>query len=139
MLRRSFLATGVSAAAAQVSARSFELDDIPLSQLSEGLRSGRWTSRKLAELYLRRIEEVDRKGPQLRAIIELNPDVLRDADRLDRERKNGGANGPLFGIPILLKDNIDSAGRMATSAGSLALENWHAPQDAIVTARLRSA
>ncbi len=138
MLRRSFLATG-AAAAAQFTARSFELDEISITELAAGLRSGRWTSHRLADLYLQRIADLDRQGPELRAVIELNPDVLADAARLDRERKSGPPAGPLHGIPILLKDNIDTAGRMSTSAGSLALENWHAPQDAFIAARLRAA
>ena len=117
---------------------SFELDEIPISQLAEGLRSGRWTPRRLTELYLQRIEALDREGPELRAVIELNPDALADADRLDRERKAGGATSPLHGIPILIKDNIDVAGRMSTSAGSLALGHWSPTQDAFIAARLRA-
>jgi amidase len=137
MLRRSFLAS--AAAAAQGVIRPFELDELSLAQLAEGLQSGRWTTRKLAELYLHRIAALDRRGPQLRAVIELNPDALADAARLDRQRRSGAAKGPLHGIPLLLKDNIDTAGRMSTTAGSLALENWHAPQDAFIAARLRAA
>ncbi len=138
MLRRSFLAAG-AAAAAQTTVRPFELDEISISQLAEGLRAGRWTSRRLAELYLHRIDALDRQGPELRAVIELNPDALADAERLDLERKGGGARGPLHGVPILLKDNIDTAGRMSTSAGSLALERWNPKQDAFIAARLRAA
>ena len=138
MLRRSFLAAG-AAAAAQTLPRPFELDEFSILQLADGLRSGRWTSYRLAELYLQRIEELDRHGPELRAVLELNPDALADAARLDRERKSGAVPSALHGIPILLKDNIDTAGRMSTSAGSLALENWHAPQDAFIAARLRAA
>jgi len=87
------------------------------------------------ELYSTRIEALNRQGPELRAVIEMNPDALADAARLDREPKRG----PLHGIPILIKDNIETAGKMSTSAGSLALEGWHAPQDAPVVARLRAA
>ena len=119
--------------------RPFELEELSISQLADGLRSGRWTSHRLAELYLHRIGELDRRGPELRAVIELNPDALADSERLDTERKSGAAVGPLHGIPILLKDNIDTAGRMSTTAGSLALEHWHPPQDAFVAARLRAA
>jgi amidase len=119
--------------------RPFELDELSISQLAGGLRTGKWTSHRLVELYFHRIEELDRRGPELRAVIELNPDALADAERLDRERKSGAAKGPLHGIPILLKDNIDIAGRMSTTAGSLALENWHPPQDAFIAARLRAA
>jgi amidase len=138
MLRRSFLAAA-AASAAPSSVRPFELDEISLPQLSEGLRSGRWTTRRLTELYLQRIQVLDRQGPELRAVIELNPDALADAERLDRERRAGGAKGPLHGIPILIKDNIDIAGRMSTSAGSLALEHWNPRLDAFIGARLRAA
>ena len=140
MLRRSFLAAGVAAAAAAQSVgQAFELDELSISQLSDGLRSGRWTSRRLTELYLQRIEALDRRGPELRAVIELNPEAQADAERLDRERKAGGGKGPLHGIPILIKDNIDVAGRMSTTAGSLALERWSPKQDAFIVTRLRAA
>src|SRR5262249_12726983 len=119
MLRRTFLAASTGAAAA-ASVPAFELDEIAISQLAEGLKSGRWTTRRLTELYLQRIETLDRQGPQLRAVIEVNPDALADAERLDRERRSGANKSPLHGIPIILKDNIDTAGRMSTSAGSLA-------------------
>ncbi len=137
MLRRSFLGAAASAAATKV--RPFELDEVSITELADGLRSGRWTSHRLVELYLHRIDELDRRGPELRAVIELNSDAPADAARLDRERSSGGPKGPLHGIPILLKDNMDTAGRMSTTAGSLALENWHAPQDAFIAARLRAA
>jgi amidase len=86
-----------------------------------------------------RIKSLDRQGPRLGAVIEMNPDAAADAAQLDSERRSGGLRGPLHGIPILIKDNIDTRGRMSTSAGSLALENWHAPEDAFVAARLRAA
>jgi amidase len=133
MLRRSFL--GASAAAAATNLKPFELEELSISQLRDGLRSGKWTSHKLVELYSVRIEALNRQGPELRAVIEMNPDALADAARLDREPKRG----PLHGVPILIKDNIETTGKMSTSAGSLALEGWHAPQDAPVVARLRAA
>jgi amidase len=117
----------------------FELDEITVAELNEGLRSGRWTSRKLAELYLARIDALNQKGPQLRAVIEINPDALALADQLDRERKDKGPHGPLHGIPMLVKDNIDTADKMSTSAGSLALDGSRAAKDSFVAARLRSA
>ena len=137
MRRRTFL-TASAAAAAQTSTPGFELNELTVAQLADGLASGRWTTRRLVELYLHRIETLDRQGPELRAVIERNPDALADADRLDRERK-AGAKGALHGIPILVKDNVDVAGRMSTTAGSLALENWRAPRDAFIVARLRAA
>ncbi len=93
----------------------------------------------MTELYLRRIEQLDRQGPELRSISEINPDALAIASSLDEERKAKGARGPLHGIPIVIKDNIDTADRMTTTAGSLALEGSIAPRDAFVVERLRAA
>jgi amidase len=117
----------------------FELDEIPLSDLLDGLKQGRWTSRRLVELYTGRIREIDENGPHVGAVLELNPEADALADQYDRERRQGNLRGPLHGIPILLKDNIDTADRMTTTAGSLALEGWHPPEDAAVAARLRAA
>ena len=103
------------------------------------MKSGRYTSRRLVEMYLERIEEIDRTGPTLRSVIEVNPDALAIADALDAERKAKGARGPLHGIPVLIKDNIDTADRMMTTAGSLALEGSIAARDAFVVERLRAA
>ena len=97
------------------------------------------TARGLTENYLARIEAVDRGGPALNSVIELNPDALAIAEALDAERQAGTVRGPLHGIPILIKDNIDTGDRMQTTAGSLALEGSHAAQDAFVAARLRQA
>jgi amidase len=114
----------------------FELDELTITDLSEGLKSGRWTSRKLVELYLSRIDQLNRKGPMLGAVIEINPDALEIADNLDKARST---RGHLQGIPILIKDNIDTADKMSTSAGSLALEKSHPSKDSAVAARLRAA
>ena len=103
------------------------------------MASGRYTARGLAERYLKRIEDVDRAGPSLNAISETNPDALGIASALDDERKTKGPRGPLHGIPIVIKDNIDTADRMTTTAGSLALEGSIAAQDAFVVERLRAA
>ena len=103
------------------------------------MASGRYTSRQLVELYLQRIDAIDRGGPALHSIAEVNPDALRLADELDTERRQRGPRGPLHGIPVVLKDNIDTADRMATTAGSLALEGASAPRDAFVVERLRAA
>jgi amidase len=97
------------------------------------------TSRRLTEMYLARIAALDKAGPAINAIMELNPDALAQADALDRERAAGAARGPLHGIPLLLKDNIDTADRMLTTAGSLALVGSRPRQDATVAARLRQA
>lgn len=138
MTRRTFLAACAACAATGQTA-AFELDETGIDTLGEGQRQGRWTSAKLVELYLARIEAVDRGGPQLRAVLALNPDVEAATRRLDRERKAGHVRGPLHGIPILIKDNIETSDRTATTAGSLALANWRAPSDAPVAASLRAA
>jgi amidase len=85
------------------------------------MKSGKFTARSLVEKYSARIEEIDKQGPSVNAIIELNPDALAIADSLDRERKTKGARGPLHGVPVLIKDNIATADKMMTTAGSLAL------------------
>jgi amidase len=118
---------------------AFELEEVPISDLMEGMASGKWTSQKITELYLDRIRELDRQGPRLRAVIETNPDALDLADQLDKERQAGKLRGPLHGIPVLVKDNIDTADKMVTAAGSLALAGHHAAQDSGVAARLRAA
>ena len=101
--------------------------------------SGQETARAIAEKYLCRIEQIDGRGPSLRSVIETNPDALAIADALDRERRESGVRGPLHGIPILIKDNIDTADRMTTTAGSLALEGSTAERDSFVARKLREA
>ena len=101
------------------------------------MQSGKWTARSLVEKYLARIEAIDRHGPALRSVLEVNPDARALADALDRERKDKGPRGPLHGIPVLIKDNIDTADRMATTAGSLALVGAKPPRDAFLVTRLR--
>jgi amidase len=120
-------------------AQPFDLDEVTISELQNGLRSQRLTARSIAEKYLTRIEALDHRGPTLRSIIEVNPDALAMADALDKERKENGARGPLHGIPVVIKDNIDTADRMATTAGSLALVGSSAPQDAFLVQNLRRA
>jgi len=117
----------------------FELDEATIAGLQEGMRTGKYTARHLCELYLARIEAIDRRGPTLRAVIETNPDALTIAGQLDQERKAGKLRGPLHGIPILIKDNIATADRMMTTAGSLALAGITPPRDAAVAGRLRAA
>jgi amidase len=118
---------------------SFDLEELTIAELQQRLTSGRESSRSLVEKYLARIEAVDRDGPTLRSVIEVNPDALVEADRLDAERMVDKVRGPLHGIPVLLKDNIATADRMQTTAGSLALVGVTAPRDAFVAARLRAA
>ena len=122
-----------------IQADSFELDEADIAQLQAWMTSGRYSSRQLTELYIRRIEQIDRKGPALTSIAEVNPDALTIAEALDRERKQKGPRGPLHGIPVAIKDNIDTADRMMTTAGSLALEGSIAARDAFVVERLRAA
>jgi amidase len=118
---------------------AFPLEELTIAQLQDAMARGQYTSRQLVELYTQRIEAIDRQGPTLRSIIELNPDALSIADGLDAARKAGRVRGPLHGIPVVIKDNIDTADRMMTTAGSLALEGSIAPRDAFVVERLREA
>ncbi len=117
----------------------FPLEEATIAQLQDGMASGRYTARRLVEQYTARIDQIDRSGPSLHAVLELNPDALSIADSLDAERKAGRLRGPLHGIPVLLKDNIDTGDRMMTTAGSLALAGASAPRDAFIAARLRTA
>lgn len=117
----------------------FALDEATIVQLQQAMQSGARSARSIAELYLARIEAIDRNGPRLGSVLELNPDALSIADALDTERRAGRTRGALHGIPILLKDNIDTADRMTTTAGSLVLEGSIAAQDATVARRLREA
>ena len=119
--------------------RAFELDEMALDALQSGMRSGQLTSRSITEKYLARIQEIDKAGPRLNAVIEVNPEALEIADSLDKERKEKGERGALHGIPVLIKDNIDTADRMNTTAGSLALIGSRPPKDAFVAAQLRKA
>jgi len=157
--RRSFLQTGVLGAAAAAvypalgAARdltalaetppvvpSFELDEITIDALQDGMKSGRHTAPAIVEKYLERIADIDQHGPAVNSVIEVNPDALEIAESLDKERKEKGARGPLHGIPILLKDNIDTADKMMTTAGSLALVGApKPPKDSFVARKLRQA
>ncbi len=117
----------------------FALEETTIGDLQERMTTGEWTSRSVTEAYTARIEQLNLRGPALRAVLETNPEALAIADELDRERRAQGPRGQLHGIPILLKDNIDTADRMTTTAGSLALSGWVPPEDSAVAARLRAA
>jgi amidase len=119
--------------------RSFELDEMTIDDLQKAMESGQYTSRSLTEKYLARMQEIDKAGPMINSVIEVNPEALDIADALDKERKEKGPRGALHGIPVLIKDNIDTADRMNTTAGSLALLNSRPPKDAFVAAQLRKA
>ena len=117
----------------------FELEEATLAELSESLASGARTSAEVTRLYVERIDALDRIGPRLRSIIEVNPEAEQIAELLDIERRAGRLRGPLHGVPVVVKDNIDTADGMTTTAGSLALEGHVAAQDSHVVARLREA
>jgi amidase len=156
--RRRFLQAGLlgSLAAATTAARApvnaedaaqragetvkpFELDEVTIAELHEGMQSGKLTARSLAEKYIARMDAIDKEGPTLNSVLERNPDALAMADELDKERKDKGARGPLHGVPVLIKDNIETADQMATTAGSLALVGAKPPQDAFLVQKLRKA
>ena len=154
--RRRFLKLGVAGGAAAMAVpsssctseapnpsgqgvRPFELDETTITALQDAMKSGRMTSHSITGKYLKRIEELDRRGPSLHSVIEVNPDALSIARELDRERKAKGPRGPLHGIPVLVKDNIGTADRMTTTAGSYALEGSIPPHDSFVAAQLRKA
>jgi amidase len=117
----------------------FELNEMSIADLQEGLEKGTYTARSLVEKYLARIEAVDSSGPNVNSVIETNPDALELAEESDRQRSSGRVRGPLHGIPVLVKDNIDTADKMATTAGSLALVDAKPPEDSFVVTQLRKA
>jgi amidase len=136
------LASGIAPAAQadeRAPAASFVLEEAGIADLQQRMKAGELTAHAITQLYLDRIAAIDKSGPAINAIIELNPDALAIADRLDVERKSGKVRGPLHGIPVLIKDNIDTADKMHTTAGSLALADSIAVQDATVAANLRAA
>ena len=118
---------------------AFELDEVTIAELQAGMRSGKLTARSITRKYLERIEEIDNGGPAINSVIEINPDAIAIAENLDRERRENRLRGPLHGIPILIKDNIDTADKMMTTAGSLALVGSPASQDAFIVRRLRES
>ncbi len=124
---------------AAVSAAPGEFNEMTLAQLQSLMSKNHLSSTELTEYYISRIEALDRRGPRVNAILELNPDAIAIAQALDKERRTKGPRGPLHGIPVVVKDNIDTADKMHTTAGSFALLGPPAPQDATVAARLRAA
>jgi len=146
--RRSFLAAGGAALAGGVVLQdakatpspSLPLEEATLDQLQAEMAAGRLSARGLASKYLARIRALDQAGPRLRSVIELNPEAMAQAEALDAERQKTGPRSALHGIPVLLKDNLDTADRMKTTAGSLALADAPAPsRDAFIVQRLREA
>jgi len=118
---------------------SFELEEVTIGDLQSGMSSGKYTSHSITEKYLARIDAIDKQGPALASVIEVNPDALAIADTLDKERKTGRVRGPLHGVPVLIKDNIDTADRMQTTAGSLALVGSRPARDSFLVEKLREA
>ena len=149
MDRRSFVeilaltagtGTAVGTATQAVAAPGvFDVAEKTVDQLQAAMRAGTINSQQLVQLYLARIAALDKAGPKLNSIIELNPDALEIAKALDAERKTKGTRGPLHGIPVLLKDNIATADAMQTTAGSLALVGAKPPRDAFLVTQLRNA
>lgn len=138
MNRRAFLANA-AAVAASLPANEFTLHEATISGIQSRISSGELSAEKITDLYLQRIEEIDRRGPLLNSVIEVNPDAAAIARALDEELRTSGPRGPLHGIPVLLKDNIDTNDRMHTTAGSLALVKASTPPDAPLVSRLRAA
>jgi amidase len=133
-------AAGAAAAAATPAGPTdFVLSEATIDGLQQKMQQGAYTSRSITELYLKRIEQIDKAGPGLHAVIEVNPDALAIADEMDKERKAGKVRGPMHGIPVLVKDNIDTGDKMMTTAGSLALVGHKAAQDAFIIAQLRKS
>jgi amidase len=117
----------------------FELNEATIDMLQEKMKSGTHTSRSITQQYLDRIKAIDKEGPALNSVIEINPDAIQIADKMDAERKAGKVRGPMHGIPVLIKDNINTGDQMMTTAGSLALEGHKATLDAFVVNQLRNA
>jgi amidase len=148
--RREFLKLGaatvaaaavVTTASAQSGAPAKDLEEITIAELQEGLKSGKWTSVSLTRAYLERIDAIDKNGPKLNSVIEVNHDAEKIAAQADADRKSGKVHSPLHGIPVVIKDNISTGDRMQTTAGSLALVGAGAPnnKDAFIAAQLRRA
>lgn len=128
-----------SKSTAQIFKDDFELSEVTIGELQNKMESGVLTSKAIVQLYLQRIEQIDQKGPGINAIIEVNKDAEFIANELDEERANGKVRGLLHGIPVIIKENIDTADKMITSAGSIALANHHANEDAHIIKKLREA
>ena len=139
LTRRTLMGSVALAVGALAAPPAFELEEATVADLQKRMSAGSLTASALTQRYLERIAAIDKRGPALNSVIELNPDALSIAAALDAERKAKGPRGPLHGIPVLIKDNIDTADRMMTTAGSLALVGSIAARDAIVAQRLRAA
>ncbi|MFX1379693.1 MAG: amidase [Promethearchaeota archaeon] len=115
------------------------MNEYSITEIQTLMEKGKLSAIKLCEMYLTRINEIDKKGPKLNAIIEINPEAMKIAEKLDGERKNKKIRGPLHGIPVIIKDNINTADKMQTTAGSLAFKGHHALKDAFIVKKLRDS
>jgi len=121
------------------STAEINLDELTIGDLQDKMKSGELTSKAITEFYLKKIDQIDKNGPAINSVIELNPDALTIATQLDKERSENKIRGPLHGIPVLIKDNIDTGDQMLTTAGSIALEGNHASKDAFIVSKLRAS
>ena len=134
----TILAMLVPAAQAQSSSGQFEVMETSIDQVHAAMASGSLTAHQLVQMYLDRIAAYDKSGPKINCVITINPDALAEADRLDAEYKKGGFVGPLHGIPILVKDQVDAAG-MPTTLGTVLFKDYNPPLDSFVVAKLKKA
>ncbi len=139
LLLAATMTTGTFPASAQVQTGPLDLTGRTLTDLAAQVQQGHLTAAQITQWYLDRINSIDRQGPKLQAVLAINPDALTDARQLDDERRAGHMRGPLHGMPILVKDNIETADNVPTTAGSLALANNLSRRDAPLVARLRAA
>jgi amidase len=119
--------------------KDFKFEEYTIAQIQEGYKKGDFTVREVVQSYLDRIEAMDDNGPQLNAVIQVNPDALKIADQLDKELKEGKSRGAMHGIPVLLKDNVDTHDQMQTTAGSRVLQNSKPLKDSFITQKLRES
>ncbi|MCJ7800755.1 MAG: amidase family protein, partial [Candidatus Marinimicrobia bacterium] len=119
--------------------KTIDVEEITIEQIQKAYQNGEYTITELVQVYLDRIEEIDKNGPGLNSILQINPDALKIAKKLDKEMKKGKIRGPLHGIPVILKDNIDTHDKMNTTAGSVALANSKPLQDSWVAQKLRES
>lgn len=134
-----FSQESVSPAPQPFPVKPFAWEEVTIDEVQRQFSEKQISSLSLTRAYLGRVEQLDRKGPRLGSVLELNPDAELLARQADTERKSGRVRCPLHGVPVLVKDNLDTHDRMATSAGSLALTGWHPPRDSVVVERLRAA
>lgn len=137
----AFAKSAAATAEAPLSAptNDFKLNEVTIDELQQKMQSGEYTSRSITEMYLKRIQDVDKNGPHLNSVIEINPDALAMADKMDAERKAKKVRGPMHGIPVLIKDNINTGDKMMTTAGSLALMGNIVKNDAFIIKQLRES